>query len=110
MRHTGDSGGVTSRNYKSVIGETDCLTDYRGFSNLFMDIGHTTLFESQFGEGPWEVGLKLPLENDVMMIHEAGACVIHGDHIYYMTRWSLHRAWYQTAQNGTGIILENGVD
>ena len=74
MRHTGDSGGVTSRNnYKSVIGETDCLTDYREFSNLFMDIGHTALFESQFGEGPWEVGLKLPLENDVIKIHEAGS-------------------------------------
>ena len=25
------------------------------------------------------------------------ASVIHGDHVYYMTRWSLHRAWYQTA-------------
>ena len=73
MRHTGDSGGVTSRNYKSVIGETDWLTDYGGFSNLFMDIGHTALFEAQFGEGPWEVGLKLPLENDVIKIHEAGA-------------------------------------
>ena len=60
MRHTGDSGGVTSRNYKSVIGETDCLTDYRGFSNLFMDIGHTALFESVRG-GAVRGGLEAPI-------------------------------------------------
>ena len=77
---------------------------------LFMDLGHLAFVDSQFS-GLWGgVGLKLPLENDVIMIHDAGASVIHGDHIYSMTRSSLHRAWYQTAQNGTGIILENGVD
>ena len=51
-----------------------------------MDLGHLAFVDSQFSGWWGGEGLKLPLENDVMMIHEAGACVIHGDHIYYMTR------------------------
>ena len=75
-----------------------------------MDLGHTAFVDFQFSGWLGEVGLKLPLENDVIMIHEAGAsdgeCYSRSPCLLYDTVIVASCV----VPNCSKIILENGVN